>query len=174
LWGDGAWLTQTENSLTKSGIEQGTDFQNMLRFVKAGTIIGQTYGATTTVSVSDDGTTLVAKLDMTAMYAGTGISWTRTLTYVRTTQTLTINDDYTVPAGVVPYFQLQLPVQPTLTASGFTAGHLQATVLTPGTPTITLDNWMTLSSDANSGWRVNISDPSGATTGQFTVKLQVV
>jgi len=171
FWGKGGWLAVTENTLTHSGIQQTPDFHNMLRFENAGALVKQTYNSTATASVTDDATTLVANLDLSAMYPGTGISWTRRLTYTRP-NTLTVSDDCTVPAGVIPYFQLQLPVQPTVTANGFTAGKLQVTVSAPATPTITVDTWTALNSDANSGWRVNISDPAKA--GQFTVTLQVL
>jgi len=171
FWGKGGWLAVTENTLTHSGIQQTTDYHNMLRFENAGAIIGQKFNSTATASLTDDATTLLANLNLTPMYPGTGISWTRQLTYARPS-TLTVSDTYTVPTGVVPFFQLQLPVQPTVTANGFTAGKLQVTVTTPATPTITVDTWKTLNSDANSGWRVNISDPAKA--GQFTVTLQVL
>lgn len=171
FWGNGSWLAVTENTLTHSGIQQTTDFHNMVRFENAGTIVEQTFGSTATASVTDDSTTLVANLDLTAMYPDTGISWTRRLTYGRPSM-LTVSDVCTVPAGVIPYFQLQLPVAPTVTANGFTAGKLQATVQLPANPRITVDTWSALNSDANSGWRVNISDPSGG--GQFTVTLQVL
>src|SRR5204862_351127 len=84
-------------------------------FENAGAIVRQTYNMTASAKVTDDSTTLVANLDLTAMYPNTGISWTRKLTYSRHA-TLTVSDACTVPAGVIPYFQLQLPVQPTVTA----------------------------------------------------------
>jgi hypothetical protein len=171
FWGTGGWLAVTENTLTHSGIQQTTDFHNMLRFEQAGVVVKQSYGTSGKATVTDNSTSLVAILDMTAMYPGTGISWTRKLTYNRP-GTLWVSDACTVPAGVVPYFQLQVPVQPTVTANSFTAGKLQSTVQTPANATITVDDWRALNTDCNSGWRVNVSDPAGK--GQFVVKLQVL
>ncbi len=175
LWGGGKWLVQTENCLSHSGIEQGTDWHNMLRFESGGKIIGQTIGKTAIASVTDDGTTLTANLTLSPMYPNSGISWTRKLTYARP-GTLTVADVCAVPGGTVPYFQLQFPTLPTVAGNVITCGKLQVTVVTPGAAKITIDDWKVLSPtdiDASSGgFRVNISDPANG--GQFQVTLQIL
>lgn len=171
FWGAGGWLAVTENTLTNSGLNKTPEFHNMLRFEKAGTILRQTKWSSGVAVVSDDEATLVADLDLTPLYPDESFSWKRMLTYARPSN-LTVADTCSVPAGIVPIFQLQLPVKPTLTATGFTAGKLKVTVQTPKHPKITSQNWKNLSTDAVSGYRVNITDPAG--TGNFVVKLQVL
>lgn len=165
------WLVVTENIWTHSGIQQGTDTNNLVRFEHAGSIVPQRTGTTSTMTVTpgDDGS-VHAVADLTPAYDGDPAvqSWQRTIDFAG--RTLTISDTFALGSGTQGIFQLDVPVQPTISGNTATAGALKIRVISPANATLSALDWTTLSdSDEtyNSGWRIDVS---GGTTG-YVVEL---
>ncbi len=165
------WLAVTENIWTHSGIQQGTDTNNLVRFEHAGSIVQQRTGTTSTMSVTPGANGAVHVVaDLTPAYDGDPAvqSWQRTLDFAG--RTLTISDAFALGSAAQAVFQLDVPVQPTISGNTATAGALKIRVISPPTAALSALDWTTLSdSDEtyNSGWRIDIS---GGTTG-YVVEL---
>jgi hypothetical protein len=165
------WLAVTENIWTHSGIQQGTDTNNLVRFEHAGMIVPQRTGTTSTMTVTPgDGGSVHAVADLTPAYDGDPAvqSWQRTIDFAG--RTLTVSDTFALGSGTQGIFQLDVPVQPTINGNTATAGALKIRVISPADATLSALDWTTLSdSDEtyNSGWRIDIS---GGTTG-YVVEL---
>lgn len=154
----GDWLAVTENIFSHSGIQQGTNVANVVRFAKNGTTIAQKPGTTSTMTVNSVSVAgaVNASANLTPAYASTsGVhSWLRNIDFAN--RSLTVHDTFQVDAGVQSTFQINVPTQPTVSGNTIQAGALQIHVLTPVNPTITLVQWSTQDSDYNSGWRIDI------------------
>jgi len=167
----GAWLAVTENIWTHSGIQQGTDTNNLVRFEHSGSIVPQRTGTTSTMTVTPgDGGSVHAVADLTPAYDGDPAvqSWQRTIDFAG--RTLTISDAFALGSGTQGIFQLDVPVQPTISGNTATAGALKIRVISPANATLSALDWTTLSDPDetyNSGWRIDIS---GGTTG-YVVEL---
>ncbi len=156
------WLAVTENIWSHSGIQQGTDVHNVLRFEQNGAIVPQQYGSVSTMSVTPGaGGAVHAVADLTPAYDGDGAvtSWTRTIDF--TGSTLTVHDIYATAADTHATFQIDVPVQPTISGQTATAGDLRVQVLSPANATLQAIDWTTVDSDFNSGWRIDISGGNG-------------
>jgi len=165
------WLAVTENIWTHSGIQQGTDTNNVLRFEKSGVIVEQRTGTASTMSVTPGANGSVhAVANLTPAYAGDPAlsSWQRTIDFAN--RTLTVSDAFALGAGTSAVFQVNTPVQPVIAGKTATAGDLKIRVLSPANATLSALDWRT-KSDAgetfNSGWRLDVS---GGTTG-YVVEL---
>lgn len=136
------WLAVTNNIYSSSGIEQTSDYNNMLRFVQNGTMIPQAYNtqAVLTVNSSSPSTGDVNVTgNITPSYAGAGgITWSRNLVLSSAARMLTVTDTYSANAGVQAIFQLNTPAQPVVSGNTITAGQLRVKVVTPSNPTITV------------------------------------
>jgi len=161
----------TENIWTHSGIQQGTDTNNVLRFEKSGVIVEQRTGTASTMSVTPGANGSVhAVANLTPAYAGDPAlsSWQRTIDFAN--RTLTVSDAFALGAGTSAVFQVNTPVQPVIAGKTATAGDLKIRVLSPANATLSALDWTT-KSDAgetfNSGWRLDVS---GGTTG-YVVEL---
>ena len=178
----GDWLAVTENIWSRSGIQQGTEVHNVLRFERTDTsyrqcaapandrIVHQCEGttSTTTITPGSNGALSVVS-NLTPAYAGNPavVRWTRRLDFAA--RTLTVRHDYATGSGTSAIFQLQVPVQPTVSGNTVTAGRLRVRVLQPVNPTITLRNWTAInSSEFTRGWRIDI----GGGSGVYQVELQ--
>ena len=159
LW-NGNWLTNSEISRSKSGIKQTTDWFNVVRFERSGVIVPQKFRAEASATITDDEETWVAESDMTPLY--TGVIWKRIITFTRP-NTVRIEDQYSGAEGI---FQLQLPVEPIVEGNKTIAGKLQITV---AEGEISVKDWKILSTDAVSGWRLEIRNPE-----KFDVTLEVI
>jgi len=165
------WLAVTENIWTHSGIQQGTDTNNLVRFEHSGSIVPQRTGTTSTMTVTTgDGGSVHAVADLTPAYDGDPAvqSWQRTIDFAG--RTLTISDAFALGSGTQGIFQLDVPVQPTISGNTAMAGALKIRVISPANATLSALDWTTLSdSDEtyNSGWRIDVS---GGTTG-YVVEL---
>lgn len=162
------FLTVTNNIYSHSGIQQSVRSNNVLRFMTSGgTTIGQNNGtATQTNEIGANGDfTATANLKPIINNA-TVTSWQRQVEF--TNGILTVRDNYTTTSGTTAVFQVCTPVQPVRVGNVITAGDLQITVITPGSPTITLVQASTEDSDFNSGWRVDISGG----VGSYVVELR--
>ncbi|MEO5622203.1 MAG: hypothetical protein ABIO74_09990 [Dokdonella sp.] len=165
------WLAVTENIWTQSGIQQGTDTNNLVRFEQAGSIVPQHEGTTSTVTVTPGANGAVhAVADLTPAYDGDPAvtSWQRTMDFAN--WKLTVSDAFALGSGTQAIFQINTPVQPLINGKTATAGNLKITVIAPANATLTALDWTTRS-DANetynSGWRLDVS---GGITG-YVVEL---
>jgi len=166
------WLTLTSNAYSNSGINQGTDVQNVIRFMYNGAVVPQNE-STSSKTVNDDGATLRVSETLTPAYSrnSTRVSnWLRELTYERSAHRLSIHDYCTIGTGVTPVWQLHTPVQPVRQSDGsYFAGNLRITTTVPASPTYTVVN-MASSSEFDSGYRLEITNPAGGC--EFQVSLQ--
>jgi hypothetical protein len=165
------WLAVTENIWTHSGIQQGTDTNNLVRFEKAGAIVPQHEGTTSTMTVTPGANGAVhAVANLTLAYSGDSAvtSWQRTIDF--SNRKLTVSDVFALGSGASAIFQVNTPVQPVINGKDATAGQLKIHVVSPANATLTALDWTTLS-DANetyrSGWRLDVH---GGTTG-YVVEL---
>lgn len=170
---DNDWLAVTENIWTHSGIQQGTDTNNVLRFENAGQIVPQREGTTSTMTVTPgSGGAVHAVADLTPAYAGDPAvaSWQRTIDFAG--HKLTVSDTFALGSGTSATFQVDTPVQPVISGKTAQAGALLIRVLAPANATLSALDWTT-QSDANetynSGWRLDVA---GGTNG-YVVELSV-
>jgi hypothetical protein len=162
------WLAVTENIWSHSGIQQGTEVHNMLRFEHAGTIVEQHTDTTSTMNVTPGANGAVHALaDLTPAYAGDPAvtSWQRTLDFAD--RILTIDDRFALGSNTQAIFQIDVPVQPTISGNTATAGALKIRVITPANATLSAVDWTGVDSDYLSGWRIDIT---GAAT-EYVVEL---
>lgn len=156
-----AWLAVSNNIYSSSGIEQSTDYHNVVRFVQNGTIVPQREGTTSTMTVNQLAAT--GEVDVTgnltpAYGSNTAVqNWTRRVQFAQ--RKLTVTDQFTLGAGTQGIFQVHVPVQPTVSGNLITAGSLRIRVLSPASPTISVVS--------QGRYRVDIA---GGTTG-YTVEL---
>lgn len=158
----GDWLAVTENIWTQSGIQQGTSLNNILRFDKNGSAVPQVANTTSTMSVSPGaGGAFSATTNLKPAYGGNSAvgAWTRQLAFAD--RTLTVTDDFSVGSGTTATFQINVPVQPSVSGTSITAGKLKVRVTSPANPTIKLVDWKSSGgSDYQKGWRIDISGSS--------------
>ncbi len=175
------WLAVTENIWTRSGIQQGTEVHNTVRFERSNTsaqqcaapandrVVHQCEPSTSTMTVTPGANgALTVDSDLTPSFGGNPAlsRWTRRLDFAN--RKLTVRDNFTLASGTTAFFQVQVPVQPTVSGSTVTAGRLRVRVLEPANATITLRNWATVdSSEYTKGWRIDI----GGGTTTYLVEL---
>jgi hypothetical protein len=169
----GDWLAVTENIWTHSGIQQGTDTNNVLRFEKAGAVVPQREGTTSTMTVTPGANGAVhAVADLTPAYdANPAVtSWQRTIDFAG--RKLTVSDAFALGSGTSATFQVNTPVQPIISGKTAQAGDLLIRVIAPANATLSAMNWTT-QSDADetyySGWRLDVSGG----TNTYVVELSV-
>ena len=111
-----------------------------------------------------------ASANLTPAYgSGSNVtSWTRDINFAN--RSLTVHDRYAVTGGATGTFQINVPTRPTVSNNTIIAGGLTVQVLTPANPTITLVNWPQISSDYNSGWRIDI----GGGAGEYVVQMSTI
>ena len=167
----GDWLAVTENIWTHSGIQQGTDTNNVLRFEKAGAIVPQRVGTTSSMTVTPgSGGAVHALANLTPAYDGDSAltSWQRTIDFAN--RKLTVSDAFALGSGTSAIFQVNTPVQPLINGNTAVAGDLKIRVIAPANATLSALDWTT-QSDAgetyNSGWRLDVR---GGTTN-YVVEL---
>ncbi|MBA8885976.1 hypothetical protein FHW12_000167 [Dokdonella fugitiva] len=168
---EGDWLAATENMWTHSGIQQGTDTNNVVRFDHDGATVPQREGTTSTMTVTPGaGGAVHAVADLTPAYDGDAAvgAWHRTIDFAA--RTLTVTDAFTLGAGTTATFQVNTPVQPVVNGLVATAGPLKIRVISPANATLSTLDWTTQSDENetfNSGWRLDVH---GGTTG-YMVEL---
>jgi hypothetical protein len=167
------WLAVTENIWTHSGIQQGTDTNNVLRFVHAGKIVAQHEGTTSTMTVTPGVNGAVhAVANLAPAYDGDPAvtSWQRTIDFAG--HKLTVSDAFALGSGTSAIFQVDTPVRPVISGKTAQAGDLLIRVLAPANATLSALDWTT-QSDANetynSGWRLDVSGG----TSSYVVELSV-
>lgn len=168
-----AWLAVTENIWTHSGIQQGTEVHNLVRFVSAGQTVPQREGTVSTVVVTPGvGGAVHALADLTPAYDGNPAvqHWHRTIDFAD--RVLVVEDDFALGSDTEAIFQLNVPVQPVISGNTASAGALKVRVISPANASLSALDWMTLNEpgetpEYRSGWRLDIG---GGATG-YVVEL---
>ncbi|MEP7044906.1 MAG: heparinase II/III family protein [Dokdonella sp.] len=158
---EGDWLAVTENIWSHSGIQQGTEVHNLVRFEHAGDIVAQRTGTTSTMTVTPGANGAIhVEANLTPAYNGDPAvqSWQRAFDFAN--RTLTIHDSFSVGAGTQAIFEINVPVQPTISGADATAGSLKLHVLSPANAMLTAVDWTTVDSDYLSGWRIDVAGGS--------------
>jgi hypothetical protein len=190
---DAGWLTKTANAWSRSGIHLETNAHNIIRFVRtAGPNIGQSVEQRSHDDVYDTNGDLLpfhvrpatfntrnnstgefnATVDVTPAYSGLDEinSWTRNFNWADkagspNTRVLTIDDTFSVDAGVESIFQVNVPFNPTVGAADgnghrvVTAGRLRMVVRNPLNADIQVVNWAattTGSEGYTKGYRIEV------------------
>lgn len=168
----GDWLAVTENIWTHSGIQQGTDTNNVIRFEHNGAIVPQREGTTSSMTVTPGANGDVhAVANLTPAYgAGSAVtSWQRTIDFA--TRKLTVHDAFAMTSGTQAIFQVNLPTQPIINGKTAKAGALTIRVLSPANATLSALDWTTQNTPGDiefrSGWRLDVA---GGTSG-YVVEL---
>lgn len=167
------WLAVTSNIFSSSGINQGVEVQNIIRFVANGENVRQNESVSSkTITDVDD--VLHIDADLTPAYSNHATlisSWTRNLTYTRSTHEINIHDQCSVAAGVQPIWQLHVPMPPVVQADGsILAGDLKVTPVLPLNPVIHIVDMDTVSTQYNGGYRIELTGDSGC---EFNINLSV-
>lgn len=162
------FLTVTNNIFTNSGIQQGTNCHNVLRFMNGGTTINQNYGTSGLSYTFGANGAVSATANLKGVYSSSLVSsWTRNVEF--SGDSLTVNDNYATTGSAVAIFQVNVPVLPTVVGNIITAGNLEIEVITPSSPTINIVNMTSVNSDFQSGYRIDISGGSGQYQVNFNI-----
>ena len=171
----GDFLAVTENVFSHSGIQQGSEVHNTLRFERDGGIVGQ-HESVSAMTVESAGGRTVAVGDLAAPFAGTGAvdAWQRRLELDR--NGLLVDDRFDAAADVTAYFQVQVPVEPVVEGGRVVAGDLVVVPVLPVGATVSLLEWASVDpGEFSSGWRIQIAGagPGAATGERYVVRLQL-
>jgi hypothetical protein len=165
------WLAVTENIWTHSGIQQGTDVHNLVRFERDGAIVPQRVGTTSSLTVTPGAAGAAhVEADLTPAYDGDPAvqSWRRTLDFAG--GKLTVRDRYALGANTQAVFQLNVPTRPTISGNTAQAGALRLRVLAPADATLSALDWTTRSGEDETyrqGWRIDVAGG----IGEYLVEL---
>jgi len=150
------FLTVTGN-VGSNGIKQATDRHNILRFEKSGNLISQNKEALPTITPSVSAKTSSLAMGLSNLYDNNNVQeWQRNLTFDG--RSLHIKDVCETSSDVNSFWQLNVPVKPTISSNKIIAGDLVATISAPINPLITVESWQDLAGEsANTLWRVSVS-----------------
>ncbi len=164
------FLAVTENIFSHSGLQQGTDTHNVLRFVRNGSTVAQRVNtaSTMTLATEPDGT-LSALAELAPAYGNNSPiqQWRRELRLRQ--RTLRVHDLYTVSAGTTAIFQINTPVRPIVTGNSARAGDLAVRVLVPAAATLSVVDWRSVNPQefAAGGYKLEVNGG----TGEYLVEL---
>ena len=165
------WLAVTSNIWSRSGINQGTQVHNVVRFERSdrdaqqcqaprGDAIVHQCAPTRSqlvVTPGSDGS-FVAQADLTPAYKGNPAvsSWERRLEF--SGRRLKVADNFRLGAGTQAIFQLNVPVEPRIEGGEVIAGRLRMRVLHPAGATITFHDWHRAEpGEFGKGWRIDVA-----------------
>jgi hypothetical protein len=172
----GDWLAVTENIWTHSGIQQGTETNNVLRFVRHGTTVPQHAPSRALLTITADDPThgaVAASADLSPVYArGSGVhTWKRDIVFAD--RRLKVTDAFLVDDGTHAIFQVNVPKKPVVGTDGIRSGSLLIHVVEPKDAQISIVEWPLKNSGDDkeflSGWRVDIEGGPG--NGGFVVEM---
>lgn len=171
LFSRGEWLAVTENIWSHSGIQQGTETNNVVRFERANPDARQCMAPAgdrvvhqceqpdpATIEVTRDGGALTIDADLTPVYAGNPAlrSWTRRVAFAD--RKLLVSDRFSLPSGTRAVFQVNVPVEPRITGTEAVAGRLRVRVLEPETATLSVHDWREVDgAEFRRGWRLDVA-----------------
>lgn len=167
----GDFLAVTENVWSHSGIQQGTDVHNLVRFERDGATIRQREGTMSTLRIvrSDAARGEVEiEADLTPAYAkGAGVdSWKRSVDF--SGRMLKVHDTFATSADTKATFQVNVPTRPVIDGREARAGKLRVKVLKPEDATLTTLDWSTRDqAEFRSGWRLDVAGSGN----EFVVEL---
>jgi hypothetical protein len=167
----GDWLAVSENIWTHSGIQQGTEVQNVVRFVGNGTTIRQREPSLSKMEITSmDAATgeVHVRADLSPAFdAESGVaSWRRAIDFAG--GRLTVSDTFSRSADTEAIFQVNVPVKPVIDGRTVKAGRLQVRVIQPADAVVTALDWSSVdSAEFHSGWRIDIRGSGDA----FIVEL---
>ena len=167
----GDWLAVTENIWTHSGIQQGTDTHNVLRFERNGLVVPQRTGTVSSLVVTPGaGGAVQAVANLTPAYAGDVAvgSWQRAIDFQ--SGCLRVTDSLVLGPSTQAIFQVNTPVRPIISGQTAQAGDLTIRVIEPAAAVLGALDWTTRSGideTYHRGWRLDVS---GGTTG-YEVEL---
>ena len=176
------WLAVSENIWSHSGIQQGTETNNVVRFERADPGAPQCMapqgdrvlhqceqGARASLEVTRGGDgSLVLDADLTPVYGGNPAlgAWRRQLVFRG--RTLRVTDRFTLGAGTRAVFQLNVPEAPTIQGNQAVAGRLRVKVLEPAGATLSGFDWSKVDArEFRRGWRLDVAGG----TGGYVVEL---
>ncbi|MCY7353508.1 MAG: hypothetical protein LH470_00170 [Lysobacter sp.] len=175
------WLAVTENIWSHSGIQQGPEVHNVVRFERSNTEARQCHSpdgdrvvhqceptrSSMTVTPGAAGS-FSATADLTAAYGGNPAvrGWQRRVEFAD--RHLTVRDKFELGAGTRAIFQVNVPDEPTTTGREATAGRLHVKVLEPADAVLSVHDWRKVDGqEFRRGWRIDVS---GSDTG-YVVQL---
>jgi hypothetical protein len=163
------WLAVSENIWSHSGIQQGTETNNVIRFERDGKVVRQVAPSVSTMNIVSTGADgeVHAVADLTPAYGHSSAvkSWQRSIDFVD--HALTVHDTFSVADDTKAIFQVSVPEHPVVKGNTVKAGHLRVTVVSPADATIDIVDWRTVDADYTAGWRIDVH----GTGNQFVVKL---
>ncbi|MGY1425053.1 hypothetical protein [Lysobacter sp. A289] len=175
------WLAVTENIWSHSGIQQGTEVHNVVRFERANPdarqcarpagdiVVHQCTPTRSSMTVTPGpGAEFSATADLTAAYAGSPAvrGWQRRFDFAG--RRLTVSDTFELGRGTRAIFQLNVPVKPKIDGNQATAGDLRIRVLEPANAVLSAHDWSSVDADEfKRGWRIDVK---GGDTG-YVVEL---
>lgn len=167
------WLAVTENIWSHSGIQQGTEVHNVVRFERSngsasqcaaprGDIVVHQCESTEsrsklTVTPGQQGA-FSATADLTPVYRGNPAlgSWQRKLDFAG--RKLTVSDQFKLGAGTRAIFQVNVPAEPKINGNEVLAGGLRMRVLEPANASISVHEWRKVDAqEFRSGWRIDVA-----------------
>ncbi len=177
------WLAVTENIWSHSGIQQGTETNNVLRFEREDASAPQCMaprndrvvhqceqaGRSATLSVQrrpDGG--VVADADLTPAYGGNPAvgAWRRRFDFAG--RRLIVTDRFELGPGTRAVFQVNVPEQPRIQGNEAIAGRLRVRVLEPANAVLGAHDWSGVDAqEFRRGWRLDVSGG----TGGYVVEL---
>ncbi len=139
----GDFLAVTENVFSHSGIQQGSEVHDTLRFERAGQVVAQRESVST-LQIATQSDRLVATADLAPAFVGTDAvdAWQRR--FELDTTGLLVDDPFDAAPDVTAYFQVQVPVQPSEVAGRIVAGDLTIVPILPAGATVELLEWSTV------------------------------
>ncbi len=168
------WLAVTANIWSHSGINQGTDVHNLVRFVRNGSVARQcesTTRASTMTVTPGAGGAFTANANLTPAFCdNTAVTnWQRQFNFGA--RKLTVRDTFAITSGTTATFQVNVPVAPTLVNSReATAGRLRVRVLEPANATINSNFSSGKYTEDGARYRIDVT---GGTTG-YLVELSEI
>lgn len=177
------WLAVTANTWSKSGINQGTQVHNIVRFERSDPdtrqcqaprgdrVVHQCAPTRSTMTWTPQGADggFTATADLTPAYRGNPAvrTWQRRIDFGA--RRLTVRDSFKLGAGTRAVFQVNVPVEPQINGREATAGRLRMKVLEPAGATLSVHDWSKAGGrEFRGGWRIDVA---GGETG-YVVELE--
>jgi hypothetical protein len=154
------WLVVPENIWSRSGIQQGTEVHNIVRFEYGNEVVQQHESPesrpTLEITTHANGS-LTALADLTPVYRNNPAldNWLRQIDFGG--RKLTVRDRFKVASGTRAIFQVNVPVEPHIHGSEAQAGRLHVRVLEPANAVLHALDWHHVDAqEFLSGWRLDV------------------
>jgi hypothetical protein len=161
---DDRWLAYDANSDSHSGIEQGEENHNLVRVERGGDVVPQREGhSSSVIALADNDEFTYAAADATPVYDGGLDLAQRELVYVKP-GVFVVYDRIDGGAGTKYVWQLNSPLQPTVTSSGASFGGTGDLRVNFVKPAAAANSVVSPTTDLNKGYRLerSVSTNDGA------------